>query len=85
MSKRGKRLEQMAVLYPNAAGLDIGAREIYACVPPNRAEENVKIFGTFTPDLNLLADWLAENDVDTVATILLANPGLGRWGKYSKG
>src|SRR5579859_4662755 len=67
MNKRGKRLEQMAVLYPNAAGLDIGAREIYACVPPNKAEENVKIFGTFTPDLNLLADWLAENDVDTVA------------------
>ena len=67
MSKRSKRVEQMPILYPNAAGLDIGAREIYACVRPDRADENVKAFGTFTPDLNKLADWLAEHGVDTVA------------------
>jgi len=67
MSKRSKRLELMPIVYPNAAGLDIGSREIYACVPPERAEDNVKVFGTFTPDLNRLADWLAEHDADTVA------------------
>ncbi|MEP7286448.1 MAG: IS110 family transposase [Chloroflexota bacterium] len=67
MSKRSKRLQQMPLIYPNAAGLDIGSREIYACVPPDRAEDNVKAFGTFTPDLTRLADWLAEHDVDSVA------------------
>jgi transposase len=67
MSKRSKRLEYMPIIYPNAAGLDIGAREIYACVPPDRTEDNVKVFGTFTPDLNSLADWLAAHRVDTVA------------------
>jgi transposase len=67
MSKRSKRVELMPIVYPNAAGLDIGACEIYACVPPDRAEENVKVFGTFTADLKALGDWLADNDVDTVA------------------
>jgi transposase len=67
MGKNRKRLEQMVVVYPNAAGLDIGSREIYACVPPDRSEENVKAFGTLTPDLNRLADWLAKHQVDSVA------------------
>jgi len=67
MGKRSKRQEQLPILFPNAAGLDIGAREIYVCVPPDRTEENVKAFGTFTPDLNSLADWLTQYGVDTVA------------------
>lgn len=67
MSKRSNRLELIPIVYPNAAGLDIGAREIYACVPPERVEDNVKRFGTFTPDLIHLADWLAESGVQTVA------------------
>jgi transposase len=67
MSKRIKRVEVMPIVYPNAAGLDIGASEIYACVPPDRTEDNVKVFGTFTADLNALADWLAAHHVDTVA------------------
>lgn len=65
--QRTKRVEHLPIVYPNAAGLDIGSREIYACVPPDRVEENVKVFGTFTVDLNALADWLAAYHVDTVA------------------
>jgi transposase len=67
MRQRKKRLEQLAIVHPNAAGLDIGAAEIWACVPPARTEENVQVFGTFTPDLNRLADWLVACGVDTVA------------------
>lgn len=66
-SKRSKRVEFMPLVYANAAGLDIGAREIYACIPPERAEENVKVFGTFTVDLNALADYLAAHHIDSVA------------------
>ena len=62
-----KRLEQVEIVHPNAAGLDIGRQEIYACVPPDRTGETVQTFGTFTPDLNRLADWLIANTVDTVA------------------
>jgi hypothetical protein len=67
MKQRSKRVELMPIVYANAAGLDVGSREIYACIPPDRAEENVKVFGTFTTDLNALADYLAANEVDTVA------------------
>jgi transposase len=67
MSKRSKRVQLMPIVYPNAAGLDIGSSEIYACVSPDRTEDNVKVFGTFTPDLNALADWLVAHHVATVA------------------
>ncbi len=67
MGKPGKRVEQVEVVHPNAAGLDIGAREIYGCIPPDREGETVRVFGTFTPDLQALADWLVANKVDTVA------------------
>jgi transposase len=51
----------------NAAGLDIGASEIYTCVPPGRDEQSVRVFATFTPDLHALADWLKHCGVTTVA------------------
>jgi transposase len=52
---------------PHAAGLDIGSEEIWACVPEDRDAEPVRAFGTFTPDLYALADWLATCRVETVA------------------
>jgi len=67
MGKRSIRLEQIEVIHPHAAGLDIGAEEIFACVPPDRVGETVQSFGTFTPDLIRLADWLSAHRVDTVA------------------
>jgi len=50
-----------------AAGLDIGAEEIWACVPADRDARPVRAFGTFTPDLHALADWLAQCQVRSVA------------------
>ncbi|MFN2202732.1 MAG: IS110 family transposase [Caldilineaceae bacterium] len=51
----------------NAAGLDLGSEEIYACVPPDRDEQSVRVFPTFTVDLHALADWLEACGIDTVA------------------
>jgi transposase len=51
----------------DAAGIDIGATEIYVAVPAGRAEENVRCFPTFTQDLYALADWLTQCGVKTVA------------------
>jgi len=51
----------------SAAGLDIGAQEIYACVPADRDENPVQVFPTFTRDLYALADWLTACEVKTVA------------------
>ena len=52
---------------PDAAGIDIGSREHWVCVPPGRAEKNVRKFGTFTCDLEALADWLKECGVKSIA------------------
>ena len=54
-------------LEANAAGLDIGASEIWASVPTERATPSVRCFSTFTPDLHALAAWLQACHVDTVA------------------
>lgn len=59
--------EGLKVIHPHAAGLDIGSEEIWAAVPPDCTSEPVRKFGTLTPDLQALADWLAACGVDTVA------------------
>lgn len=60
-------LESLTLVHPNAAGLDIGSREIWAAVRPDLDGETVRCFATFTPDLEALADWLLAGGVDTVA------------------
>jgi transposase len=61
------RLDSLKQINLNAAGLDIGAAEIWACVPEGRDEVSVRVFKTFTVDLNALADWLEACGIDTVA------------------
>jgi transposase len=57
----------MPLYEPNAAGIDIGAREIYVAVPPERDTEPVRVFATFTSDLNQMAEWLKSCGITTVA------------------
>lgn len=57
----------MPVMRPDAAGIDIGATEIFVAVPGGRAAENLRSFPTFTQDLYLLADWLKACRIQTVA------------------
>lgn len=60
-------LDTLGIVHANAAGIDLGSREIWVAVPPDRAGETVRCFGAFTPDLQALADWLVEQQIDTVA------------------
>jgi transposase len=55
------------VLNPHAAGVDIGATSIYVAVPADWDSEPVRRFGTFTQDLLLLAHWLKQCGIHTVA------------------
>lgn len=59
-------IEHLPVLNLNAAGLDIGSEEIWAAVPPDRDPRPVRRFGTFTPDLHALADWLQACGIETI-------------------
>ena len=54
-------------LNPKAAGVDIGATEIYIAVPGDRDPQPVRCFSTFTEDLHAAADWLKACHIDTVA------------------
>jgi transposase len=60
-------LEDRPILEANAAGIDIGAREIFVAVPPDRDEHPVRVFETFTEDSERMAQWLASCGVTTVA------------------
>jgi len=61
---RGLSLE---CIEPNAAGIDVGATEIYVAVPPDRDVEPVRCFKTFTGELQAMAAWLVRCRISTVA------------------
>jgi transposase len=68
-SKEHKRLPRsLKTIQANAAGIDLGSREHWVCGPPGEdGTPNVQRFGTTTPELFRLADWLKEQGVKTVA------------------
>jgi transposase len=57
----------VGVINPDAAGIDIGATELYVAVPADRDSQAVRSFGAFTEDLHQLADWLQKCRIKTVA------------------
>jgi transposase len=71
----------LQTLHPHAAGLDLGATELWVCVPPGAVSSslpsgtgasvtlppNVRRFGAFTADLHTIAAWLRQCQVTTVA------------------
>jgi len=65
--RKGSRNRLTPVINPNAAGIDVGAREIYVAVPADRDPEAVRAFATFTSDLVALATWLEACGITAVA------------------
>ena len=59
--------QNWSVLNPNAAGIDLGSREHWVAVPPEREAQSVRCFGTTTPELEALAEWLKKCQVSHVA------------------
>jgi transposase len=69
----------LQTLNPHAAGIDIGATELWVCVPPSAVASpaapsaaavlppHVRRFGAFTADLHTIAAWLRQCQVTTVA------------------
>lgn len=65
--KPAKARAALTITHPNAAGIDIGSAAHFVAVPPDRDEQPVREFASFTVDLNAIADWLTACGVDTVA------------------
>ena len=79
MAKKGKKTtplpENMPLIHPHAAGIDVGAEEHWVCVPADRDAQPLQKFSAFTCDLHRLADWLTACGIRTVA---MESPG-GYW------
>jgi len=70
-------LTLLHTLHPHAAGIDVGATELWVCVPPGAVAlllhppaplpAHVRCFGAFTADLYAIAAWLRQCGVTTVA------------------
>ena len=72
----------MGTVEANAAGIDVGARKVYAAVPPDRDPQPVRSFDTFTEDLEKLAHWLLACGIRSVAmesTGVYSIPGSTSW------
>ena len=76
MARKGQRTKGMEAAHPfkgmsrvnpQAAGLDIGAVEIVACVSGDAETQIVRAFGNYTVDLQAIGEWLASYDIKTVA------------------
>lgn len=66
----GKRAAAVSlpVMRPMAAGVDVGSTQHWVCGPARSdGEPNVRVFGTTTPQLEELADWLLAQGVESVA------------------
>lgn len=53
--------------HPDAGGVDVGAEELVAAVPPGRTGQCVQTFSSFTAGVNALRDWFLACGIRTVA------------------
>jgi hypothetical protein len=74
-----RRCDQLPVLHPDAAGIDVGASELFVAVGANRDPQPVRRFPTFTRDLHALADWLEQCGVRSVA---MESTSAAAWSKW---
>jgi len=66
-SRKQSAVPNLEAIEPNAAGVDVGATEIYVAVPVDRAAESIRSFSSFTCDLHAIADWLQQCGIRSVA------------------
>jgi transposase len=65
MTRKRTKTESLPVIEPHAAGIDIGATQIFVAVPPDRDPKPIRCFDTFTVDLERQADWLEKCGIRT--------------------
>ncbi len=63
--KKNKRV--LDQINHNAAGVDMGASEVWVAVGEHLSDEAVRVFGTTTAQLRAGAEWMKSIGVDTVA------------------
>jgi len=64
---RKSKKKFLKIIHPDCAGIDIGGSEHWVAVDPDRCDEPVQSFTSFTDDLERMADWLDSLSVKKVA------------------
>lgn len=59
--------QRLTIVHPDCAGIDVGSREHWVAVGPQRCDPPVRAFSTFSDDLYALAQWLEALDITVVA------------------
>jgi transposase len=57
----------LSTIRRNVAGVDIASEEHWVCAPTEDGATNVRAFGTTTPQLEALVDWLTALHIESVA------------------
>src|ERR1022692_3108295 len=61
-------VEGLPVVRTNVAGIDLGSTQHWVCAPKKGgAGREVEQFGATTPELERMAEWLKERNVESVA------------------
>lgn len=66
-NEKVKRISQLAVINPTAAGIDVSDKEMMVAYPINAEQLEVRAFGCFTRDLHSIAHCLKSNGTTTIA------------------
>lgn len=66
--KKSRATTSLPAIRPDVAGIDVGSSQHWVSAPPKPGgEPNVRVFGTTTPDLQELVDWLSAEGVTSAA------------------
>jgi transposase len=67
----GRRLSAgdpgLAVVHPDAAGIDVGSASHFVAIPPERDPVPIREFGSWTAAVEEMAQWLTAHGIRTVA------------------
>jgi transposase len=67
-SNHSREIEGLPVIRRNVAGIDLGSTQHWVCAPNAKGSgREVAAFGCTTPELNRMARWLKERNVESVA------------------
>jgi len=64
---RKSKKQRLQIIHSNCAGIDIGSQEHWVAVDPDKTQDSVRCFCSFTDSLNDMANWLDSLDVEIVA------------------
>lgn len=67
LNKSEVRKKKLEIMNENTAGIDLGSRTHYVCVPKERDEQNIQQFGCCTYEIKRMAGWFKKCKIKSVA------------------